>query len=588
VQHSPAVYHTIVAVDMADFTHPDRTDFHQAAMRKGLDEALETAFDTAGVGWAACDIEDRGDGKFILIPAAIPKSVIFEQLPGLMLQGLIRHNALHVAEARIQLRMAVHSGEVVTDASGRVGGAVNDTFRILDAERCKTDLRQSSGILAVVVSESIYDTVVRMDPAKEPAKYEQIDVKVKHMRANAWLRIFGTVEEQSRVLPMFPPAALRQLRDLLDDLVLPRLPALLAKATGPGVQPLGRDANAWEMVEFLLDLNAEPGGFPRLITFVELLAGQAEGTLAEKLRKWNDAQAAHLRLVDRLGQLRADLTGSAGTDQCLYLVIAIDHDLFDENRYVVSHWRQDDPAEWAPKHGEPRTATLAQLETVVDELVIDAENAWTGHKGEVALEFVLPRGLLNLPVHTWSRELRTPDPSPLVLHYPIVVRSLERMRATHWHRVWHAKWRVVAGDGGRVYIATTADADQPYRIAATLQDEGDPQVVSMVLSKAPSREVGPHDELSAALRAGLPGVLWMRQEGDSHALYEVVDHLGQDGTLVDLPRRVHRARRAVLGNPDQQMHSDVIRDLVILWDNPGRLVYLDQPGDTADERERAS
>jgi hypothetical protein len=594
VQHSPAIHHTIVAVDMADFTNPARTDQHRVAMREGLDEVLKTAFDSAGVHWESCYNEDRGDGKMILVPADIPKSMMFEQLPNLLLTGLIRHNALYAREAHIQLRVAVHAGEVATDASGKVGTALNDTFRIVDAEPVKADLRDSSGVLAIVVSETIFGDVIKPDPANEPAKFKQIPVNVKRTNTTAWLRIFGTVEEQSRVIPVFKEAPLTQLHELLGELALPELPLLRARVVGRGVPPMGRRATAWEIVQDLLDRNAEPGGFPRVLTFVELVARQVEGTLGDSLRRWNDAQALHLRQLDTLGRLRAETAAPVTVDHCLHLVIVIEHDMFDRDHYVISHWRQDDPGEWPPARGEPRVAAFTDLERVIDELVMSAEVAWSAHEGDVALEFVLPRTLLNLPVDSWFRELRSGDPSPLVLHYPVVIRSLERMLTPHWLRVWRAKWRVLIGPppGGSVYIARRADADHPYRIAAALQD---PQVVSMVLTKAPGPEVGPNDELGAALRAGVPVVLWCRADSDANALYDVVGQLAEHGTLDDLPQRVHVARRDALVSPDQQKHPDVVKNLVILWDNPVRPVYLDQPPnparlevDTADEREPAS
>lgn len=330
------------------------------------------------------------------------------------------------------------------------------------------------------------------------------------------------------------------------------------------------------------------------MTFVELLARQCGDALGAELMAWNDAQAQHLRQVAALGRLRAARPAPVGTDLPLHLMILIENDLLGRDRYLISHWRQDDPLEWPPARGETRIEAFDDLEFVIDDLVTAAEAAWSGHQGEVALEFVLPRALLNLPVDQWFRERRSSDPRPLALDYPIVIRSLERMISPQWHRVWRAKWRALVEDvsGARIYIADPADADQPYRVAVALKDQ---QVVSMMLSRAPAADAGPHDELSAALRAGLPAVLWSRQDGDPDALHEVVTHLGQRSGLKDLPQRVLVARQDALRALDQAVNPDVIRNLVIMWDNPSRLVYLDQPprparpeGDTADEREQAS
>ena len=575
MQHSPAIHRTIVAVDMADFTNPVRTDQHQLAMRRGLSEALETAFDKIGVRWNSCHHEDRGDGVLIMLPTTFPKVKIFELLPNLLLAALIRHNALHVEAAHIRLRMAVHCGEVSTDDNGLVGVAVNDTFRILESDQAKTDLRRLAGVLGIIVSETIFHEVIVGDPAVEPTTFRQISVAVKRTRTTAWMRVYGTVADQSRVLPGFQEAAVAQLRRLLGELVFPELPAVLARAVGPGVPPLGRRANAWEMVKYVLDLNADPGGFPKLVTFVELLAGHVGGSLGAALRSWNDTQAGQLRLTVALEELRARTRDPVPGEDRLHLVIVVEHDLFDHDRCLVSHWRQDDPTEWRPARGESTPAGVRDLERVVDDLVVNAETAWAGLDGAAALEFVLPRALLNLPVDQWCREARSGDPSPLALHYRIVVRSLERMLSRYWHRVWRTKWRVLSGPppNGRVFAPTSAEVDPSHRLAAALQDR---EVVSMVLSKPPAAKAGPYDELSAAMRAGLPAVLWSRRAGDQSAVVDLVDKLTYDHDLARLPDRVHEARLAALRSDDQQGHADLVEHLVLLWDAPVHPVYLDQ------------
>jgi hypothetical protein len=120
----PEIYHTIVAVDMAEFIHPARTEHHRLAMLRGLDEILATAFDGAGIPWERCSVEDRGDGKLITMPYGFHWVQAFELLPNLLLNGLTRHNALHVPEAGIRLRMAVNAGHVTTDVDGKFGPAI--------------------------------------------------------------------------------------------------------------------------------------------------------------------------------------------------------------------------------------------------------------------------------------------------------------------------------------------------------------------------------------------------------------------------------------------------------------------------------
>jgi tetratricopeptide (TPR) repeat protein len=191
---SPAVHRTIVVVDVAGFTDGTRTMIDQFAVHEGMYVVLAEAFSEAGIDWAACTIEDRGDGAMILIPAVIPKSGLVNRLPGALTAALRRYNAVHTVQAKFQLRVVLHSGEVRQNTHGVVSQAVNLAFRILDAEEAKLALRRSASPLALIASDPFFQEVVRNDPAAEPDSYNRIAVSVKGTTANAWLRLFaGTV-----------------------------------------------------------------------------------------------------------------------------------------------------------------------------------------------------------------------------------------------------------------------------------------------------------------------------------------------------------------------------------------------------------
>ncbi|HEX4703575.1 MAG TPA: hypothetical protein VH352_15715 [Pseudonocardiaceae bacterium] len=594
-----------MAVDMADFTDPNRSSLHRTAMQNGLYELLHTAFDEAGIGWDSCEVENRGDGALILPPTSCPNTLVAEGLSQRLVVGLRRYNAIHVAEATIQLRLALHAGEVREGNGGKDGDALNHAFRILDAEEAKTDLQRRRGVLAVIVSDPFFNEVIAPDPGTEPAGFRQIPVLVKRTKDVAWLRVFSPaepppVDERSLVLAVLPDAELEVLREPLTDVSVPQLPTLAARATGHGVPPVQHDATAWEMVQYLTDFNAGPDGVPPVMTFVELLAGQLGGQLGADLAAWNDTQAQRMRLSTALRDIRATKAASVEAAVRLHLVILIDHDGADpDHRCVVSHWRQDDPEEWPPPRGETRVVLIEDVEREVDNVVLGAEVAWSGHQGQVALEFLLPRSLLHVPVERWRKEHASGDPQPLSLDYPVVVRSLERMRARYWHRVWGNRWRALieSSKDARVYFVGQSEIDKPYRVEAALKDE---RVVAIALSEPPPADPPVRDELTVALRSGVPVVLWSRggrdAEPGSRALRALVTRLAESDGLADLPQRTLVARQAAFsGMFDELIDPEAVHSLVLLWDDPRRLVILDQPpsprrprGDTADERERAS
>lgn len=394
---------------------------------------------------------------------------------------------------------------------------------------------------------------------------------------------------EPQVRDLLPAAELELLQGWLAATRVLYLPTLVRRASGVRASTAEFGDNAWEAARYLLDLNAGPDGFPPVLSFVELVACQLGGETGQQLMRWNDDQAGRLGLGPMLRQRRARVTRVAA-DARLHLLIVVQHDGIDPDLFLVSSWRQDDPDEWPPPAGDTALVRVDELERRVDELVVDAERAWCGHSGPVALEIVLPRMLLNLPVHRWYKEHESGNPRPLCLDYPIVVRSLERMRSLHWHRVWRERWVTFVRDPSpaRIHFGRPADTDECYLIDAVLSE---PQWVMMVLSGPPTAEVRPgSDELTAALRSGLPGLFW-HPSSTPDDLREAIGRLVEGG-LIDIAGRVQLLRKSRFMG--RLADPDIARDLILLWDDPDRLVFLDQShdqplrGDGTDEREWAS
>jgi tetratricopeptide (TPR) repeat protein len=183
----PAVHRTIVCVDVEGFGDRRRTNVHQAVVRNGLYQAVETAFERADIAWSECYHEDRGDGIIILVPPEISKSRIIVDVAAGLIAELGKHNQRHELEARIRLRIAVHAGEIHYDRNGIVGSALNFTFRLLEAHALKRALSRSSGVLAIIASQWFFEEVIRHTPTGRPDLYRSIQVAVKETIASAWI-----------------------------------------------------------------------------------------------------------------------------------------------------------------------------------------------------------------------------------------------------------------------------------------------------------------------------------------------------------------------------------------------------------------
>lgn len=191
---NPAAHHkTIMAVDIAGYNDPRRTTAHRIVVHEGFWRVLRTSFAEVGVPWDVLFMENTGDGAMIQLPAQVAKADLVAQLPDRLLAELRRYNAVHADGASVQLRVALHAGEVYEGSHGTISDATSYTFRLLDAAEAKNALKQSGAALALIVSDPFYQDVVRADPAADADSYRQIPVSVKETRTEAWLRLLGAV-----------------------------------------------------------------------------------------------------------------------------------------------------------------------------------------------------------------------------------------------------------------------------------------------------------------------------------------------------------------------------------------------------------
>jgi class 3 adenylate cyclase len=248
VLQQPSTQHrTIIVIDVEGFTDPTRRMTHLLEVQEGLYKVLEAAFGEAGIDLEECRVEDRGDGALILIPPTITKNLLADQLPGRLIAGLLRYNAIHNDESKVKLRVGLHAGEVRINARGAVSPAINLAFRILEAGAAKSALAESSGVLALIASTYFFEEVIAEDVGLAPENYRQIPVSVKKTKTKAWLWLPGattplvvtpavqttvqSTENDETPLAVFADTNLDQLRSIVADLDVPHLEILVRRAT---------------------------------------------------------------------------------------------------------------------------------------------------------------------------------------------------------------------------------------------------------------------------------------------------------------------------------------------------------------------
>lgn len=384
--------------------------------------------------------------------------------------------------------------------------------------------------------------------------------------------------------------------DLLPEWTLDRLRALLRQASEvdpgevwqratDGLIPLPeRSTTLGEMVTLLSGRNAGSNHVPPLLALVEQVAVRVEQPLATQLRAWVDNEAEPRTLVGEPLQayrVRAESShrGNRGQHDARPLVrpcllIQIEPDGIDRDLCEVRYWIQRRAQTWQPEASAPRQTSFQEVERVMEDAIRHAEAIWQGlDEGDaVEIELLLPTDLLHLAVEWWHTELEAPAPTPLCLDYPVVVRSLDRMRAPHRHRVWANRWRALwqPPPGHHVFWGRShARGDDLAGWNAQLRRDRD--VTTVVLGSPPQEPAG-RDELRSALNAGIPVILWDRR---SPLTEEASALLGRilDGEPTELAPRIRalRMEAAELGPDERRRHPGY--HLALLWDDPDRNVY---------------
>jgi hypothetical protein len=189
-----AVHRTILVADIAHSTHPIRTNDDRLVIRAAMYSALAIALgrhDSQRCRW-----EDRGDGVLILVPPEVPKARLVTGLHERLEAALAMHNVAmaerdgeRASATQVQLRLAMHAGEVTFDQHGVVGAAIDHTFRMVDAPPLKAALAGSLDSCVLMVSEWFYSDVVFHHLDARPDAYRHVGCEVKDTELSAWLRV---------------------------------------------------------------------------------------------------------------------------------------------------------------------------------------------------------------------------------------------------------------------------------------------------------------------------------------------------------------------------------------------------------------
>jgi hypothetical protein len=200
ISDSRPYYRSILAVDIEDSA--TRNNSAKAHMRAAMYDLVIEAFALSGLAEHDHDpFTDRGDGILALIHPTdhVPKTVLLDTVvPGLS-QLMTLHNLCYPTDG-FRLRAVLHAGEVHHDGRAPFGEALDVAFRLLDARETKLALRRSTAPLMLVVSEQIFQTVVRHRYAGiDPLSFSPFDGRAA---VRGWLH--APTPAMRAAQPLFP------------------------------------------------------------------------------------------------------------------------------------------------------------------------------------------------------------------------------------------------------------------------------------------------------------------------------------------------------------------------------------------------
>jgi class 3 adenylate cyclase len=174
---------TVLLTDVVAFGAHTRDDEDRRLIREALFSMTRAALRSV----PGVRLEDRGDGLLIVAPPSVPTAKIITRLSGGLPGALNQHNITNPSSARIQLRVAVNVGPIVSDQMGISGEAIILASRLVEAPRFKKAMAKSGASLGIIASTFVYESVIRH--SRSMAVYSQVQVNVKESRIPAWMTL---------------------------------------------------------------------------------------------------------------------------------------------------------------------------------------------------------------------------------------------------------------------------------------------------------------------------------------------------------------------------------------------------------------
>ncbi|MFY1619137.1 hypothetical protein [Micromonospora sp. WMMD736] len=184
-------HHTVVATDVVGSSI--RHDQLQLKMRTDLLDLLGRALRRQGLNIDGLTPADLGDGFRLHAPSSVsPLSMVSPFLHNLATELRVHRQSAN-ERSRLRLRLAIHMGLLNREDSGGLSGVtLSECARLLDAPAARELIADAPDAdLVVVVSDAVFEAVVRQGYGPAPEDFQRIPVVVKETSTHAWAYLAG-------------------------------------------------------------------------------------------------------------------------------------------------------------------------------------------------------------------------------------------------------------------------------------------------------------------------------------------------------------------------------------------------------------
>jgi hypothetical protein len=184
------LHHTIVSMDVVGSGRA--VDPLQLRMRADLRTIVAEVLDRQALDRSTIAQTDLGDGVRLVIPPDVTPGAMLDPFVPNLASALRRHRQAASDAARLRLRVAVHMGLLHHDAGGWAGIPLVTCARMLDAPQVRqVMIADTHPDLVLVVSQAVYDGVVRHGDGLDPTGFHPVNITVKETAATVWIHVPG-------------------------------------------------------------------------------------------------------------------------------------------------------------------------------------------------------------------------------------------------------------------------------------------------------------------------------------------------------------------------------------------------------------